>query len=193
MAAAKRWSGGGGDDDFQRRRRQWFSAAVATMIFDGGACISHARGGKTSGGSSCFLRAPIVVWSVHTASSRREEHCGGFVCAIFPTVREIWTIYWTNEHKAQSMAVSGDSQLRWTVVTSLAWPRGVAQSLWWLHLYKGFSSLFVFELSLFFSLLHNFWFFSLLPRRKQCEIWVFILSTFGPSKRSGPAWTALAG
>ncbi|KAF3592577.1 hypothetical protein DY000_02025136 [Brassica cretica] len=51
----------------------------------GGAWPERACGDETSGGSSGFVRAPIEARSVDMASSRREEHNGGFVCTRFTT------------------------------------------------------------------------------------------------------------
>ncbi|WZZ60499.1 hypothetical protein YC2023_060606 [Brassica napus] len=74
--------------------RRWRTAAkAAATIRGGGACNSRARRGETSGGSSSFVQTLIAAWSVATALSQREEHAGGFVCARFSTVREIWRIY----------------------------------------------------------------------------------------------------
>ncbi|KAF3596241.1 hypothetical protein DY000_02021892 [Brassica cretica] len=50
-------------------RRLWRTAAARGI---------HAHGGKTSGGSSGFVWASIAMWLMSTASSRREEHDGGF-------------------------------------------------------------------------------------------------------------------
>ena len=77
--------------------------------------------GETCGGAYGFVWAPIAAWSVSMASSWREEHDGGLACTAFSTIRKILLIYWTDENKAQSMAGSDDSQLRWTVATSSTW------------------------------------------------------------------------
>ncbi|CAN7086278.1 unnamed protein product, partial [Brassica oleracea var. botrytis] len=48
----------------------WPELAVAPAD-GGGACVSRARRGESSGGACGFVRAPFEAWLVSTASSRR--------------------------------------------------------------------------------------------------------------------------
>ncbi|KAG5395411.1 hypothetical protein IGI04_025374 [Brassica rapa subsp. trilocularis] len=78
-AASRRRTDGGRSRRLRRTAvgdgGEWPECTVAPADGDG-ACVSRPRRGETSGGSSGFVRAPIAVWLVSTASSRREEHDG---------------------------------------------------------------------------------------------------------------------
>ncbi|CAG7900953.1 unnamed protein product, partial [Brassica rapa] len=76
----RQWLSGGGqtaagyDVSGERGNRRRFLEVCR------GAWSSRADGGKTSGGSSGFVRAPIAVWSMSMASPLREKHDGGLAC-----------------------------------------------------------------------------------------------------------------